>query len=89
MYHKINNKMYYNEANPVMCPYTRKQCMLTCPLVKQELARENSMEGEKPKYCFYCGSHIQMYDVEDIGVQAFIEIGLIAKIIKYFKNWGI
>ena len=81
MYRLINSKMYYNKANPVMCPYTRKQCMATCPLMKEE----------DKCFSFYCGAMCPFYEKEELDVQTILELNkpsLLTKIINFFKNMG-
>lgn len=61
MYYDMKMKMFYNETNPVYCPFSKKQCTLRCPLVKQT----------NDTFTFYCGSMGPMYDVEHVDADTY------------------
>lgn len=52
--------MFYSENSEVYCPFSRSQCNMHCPLVKQE----NTKDGLC--YKFYCGTNIPTYKAKHI-----------------------
>ena len=56
MYHDHKGAIYYHEGDKVMCPLTRKPCLLTCPHV--QIVNEN--------YSFVCGGvAVSTYETEE------------------------
>ena len=71
-------KMFYNESNPVYCPFSKKQCTLRCPLVKQD----------KNCFTFYCGSIGPMYNVEHVDADTYSHgtVKLLIAFLNLFKR---